>query len=510
MESFKVYLPSNACPNLFPDNTPTDYRIHFDKPIELDGKWEVGTESVTYSSHINDEKERSEIRLNVDWREDLMVNAHYPYEFITTDPDPSIGLWKGFDGILPRDFEKDVTKIQSVVDTLNSMNYDMLKAEKVSENGQLFKFEFNDKGHVKYASQDRAFVLQLTNVMAKVLGFDYVTVFHGSRMNALHKPPKDLKALKQEDYLLRYMHMNCQESGRRLYLKVFGHGFDGKEETFLALWKRVVTSAVGIKAEFSNGKLVLHNFNPNLGIRFSLHFARRFHQPAPFFGRGSRWATHKALLKKGIIEEEQWYIDVYSEKMEVTEEQKFADFSLDFYPWRCKTMKQVLRLINSRIQKLLRLKLKTSYDADKHHFFLTLNDTSEHCKLTLGPWLSSCNMSKNLSYLLGFPDKEMNSGENLAVREVDSLSNHSRQLHLTSNVIQPTAYGKHQRQILCDFLHTRNVEPITEKRFDPISYHPVARNGIDMIRVQLTDDLYNPISIQDSTTIVTLYFRKAK
>ena len=61
--------------------------------------------------------------------------------------------------------------------------------------------------------------------------------------------------------------------------------------------------------------------------------------------------------------------------------------------------------------------------------------------------------------------------ETLGQREVDSLDNHSRQLHLLSNVIKPTAYGKQQRQILCDFLHERNTLPIVEKRFNPISYH---------------------------------------
>ena len=55
----------------------------------------------------------------------------------------------------------------------------------------------------------------------------------------------------------------------------------------------------------------------------------------------------------------------------------------------------------------------------------------------------------------------------------------------------------------------QNAEPITEKRFDPISYEPVARSDIDMLHLQLADDSYKPISIQDATTIVTLYFHKS-
>ena len=47
-----------------------------------------------------------------------------------------------------------------------------------------------------------------------------------------------------------------------------------------------------------------------------------------------------------------------------------------------------------------------------------------------------------------------------------------------------------------------------EKRFDTINYHPVARNSIEMIHLQLTDDAFNPVSIQEVNTIVTLYFCK--
>lgn len=512
MDSFKVYLPSNACPNLFPDNTPTDYRIRFDKPIDLDGKWEVGAESVFYSSRINDEKERTQIRLNVETRENRLMNSLYPYEFNIPDSGIYAGLWNGYRGISPKNFEKEGSKIQSVLDTLNNMNYDMLTEKTIRETGKLFRFYLNDNGVVLYESKDRSFVLQITNHMAHILGFSYATVFYGTHLTAISVPQQPKRTLEKGDYLLRYMHLICQETSQRLYLKPFGVAFDGKKETVLALWKQAVTSVVKISAEFSSSnKLILHNHVSTIGMRFSPHFAERFYQLAPFFGRGSRWAGNAANLNTEKTEEEHWYITLYTEHLATIRKSVFSDFSLDFYPWRYNSMKQILHLINSQIETFLRKELTVHfYDAEKHRFLLTLDDTTEHCKLTLGPWLSSCNLSKNLSYLLGFKHEEIREQESFGTRKVDSLSNHSRQLHVLSNVMQPTSYGKHQRQILCDFLHTQNVRPITGKRFNPISYHPVARNGIDMIRIQLTDDLYNNISIQDAATIVTLYFRKVK
>ena len=65
IESFKVYLPSNACHNIYPNNKPSDYKTRLDQTIELDGKWEVGVESIFYSSKVEDENEKAQIHCNV-------------------------------------------------------------------------------------------------------------------------------------------------------------------------------------------------------------------------------------------------------------------------------------------------------------------------------------------------------------------------------------------------------------------------------------------------------------
>ena len=75
------------------------------------------------------------------------------------------------------------------------------------------------------------------------------------------------------------------------------------------------------------------------------------------------------------------------------------------YPWRCKAMKAVLRLINSKVKSILREQLKKHYDAEKHYFQLTMNTLCDHCKLIKESKIS-CSFSKNLAHLLGFPIKE--------------------------------------------------------------------------------------------------------
>ena len=505
MDSFKVYLPSNACPNIFPQNTATDYRTHFEKGIDLDGQWEVGVESICYSSHINDDKEKAQLQLFIKWKESVPTNNLYPFSFITTEKNE----WRGFEGISPKRFEKDATQIESVISTLNDMNLQMMTPQKFELSGNIFVFDLSEDGYVRYFTSDYNFTLQLTNRLAQLLGFGYQTVLNVyTTYTAKQKPSTSKVPLSESDYLLRYMDTTCQKRDQRISLKASGQSVDGKEESFLTLWKQLVTSKTGVQAEFKSGKLILHNFRKDIGITFSYQFSRTFSMREPFFGKGSRWASKASALNSDCTAED-WYIDVYNTKLDMSSITKHEEIDLNLYPWRCKSMRQLFYILNSQVQNLLKDKLKEHYDEKKHHFQLSLQ-ASDHAKLELGPWLEWCHFSKKLSFLLGFPNIAIKDVETLGRREVDSLDNHSRQLHLLSNVIKPTAYGRQQRQILCDFLHERSTLPIVEKRFNPISYHPVSRNQIDMIHMQITDDDYNPICIQNSSTIVTLYFRKMK
>ena len=505
MDTLKVYLPSNACPTLFPDNTASDYRTRFNKAIELDGRWEVGVGSIAYSSHINDEKERAQIIFTAFLRQVLPINTLYAYTYYTT----AEGLWKGFDGVSSPRPEWDSSKIESVIDALNEVSVSMLKP-KDDYGGQMYGFSFylNKKtNRVEYDSYDPGIVLQLTSRLGYVLGFGYKTVFSGTKRIVAGSAPQTLKERMNEgDYLVGYMNTVTQQKKSRINIKRHGEPFKGGEAAFLALWKDKITSQVDIRAEFKKGKLVLHNYRRDVGMTFSPDFAATFAIYHPFFGRGSRWAEVKGDWS-GDKSQEEWFIEIYTTELATTEVDKSIDVPTTFFPWRSKTIKGLLHKINIKAKHALQDALKGSYDSTRHRVHFSMNASSNHCRFTQGHALLT-KISPNLLHLLGFSKEYLRNANVMGVREVDALSNHSRQLHLISNVIQPTAYGKHQRQILCDFLHTPTAEPIMEKRFDPINYHPVARNMIDMIHLQLTDEAYNPVSIEDVNTIVTLYFRK--
>ena len=161
--------------------------------------------------------------------------------------------------------------------------------------------------------------------------------------------------------------------------------------------------------------------------------------------------------------------------------------------------------INQSVSTFLKQKLGDKYDTSQHSFSLSIY-FEFHCKVIIGDKLT-VRFSKNLSYLLGFPNKILKDTA-ISIRGVTSLSNRKRQLFVLTDAIKPTAYGNQKLQILQNFVHNSTGDEIIEKHFNPIVYLPVMHNYIDMIQIQLTDDLHQPLPIKDSKTIVTLYFRK--
>ena len=162
--------------------------------------------------------------------------------------------------------------------------------------------------------------------------------------------------------------------------------------------------------------------------------------------------------------------------------------------------------INQSVSTFLKQKLGSNYDTIHHSFNLSVY-YDDHCKLVIGDMIMSVCFSKNLTHLLAFPSKLLKD-TTTSMRDVTPLINRKRQLYVLTNVIKPTAYGNQKLQILQDFVHRNTGAEIAQRHFNPIVYLPVMSNYIDMIQIQLTDELHQPLPIKDSKTIVTLYFRR--
>ena len=487
---FKVYLPSNACPHVYPSNTPTDFRTQLNQPITLEGQWEVGVESICYAAHIHDEKQRATLTCKVAKVIKPPVNDVSKYRYRTT---PS---WPGFEGILPPHFEPDSRKVEDVLDCLNGLNDVMLTSRRA------FRFYISVRNNVVFYPYDRQLYLKLSPRLAQALGFGFVDTLGGKPYEAFFK--RKTMTLTHKDYHVTYLNTTVQKLAHNITIKWGGKAFDGRLESFIAMWNKAVSPYVRASVEFKKGKLIIHNHEETMALVFSPSFQRTFHHEWPIIGAASVWSAKR--LNLSASQQEYWYVDVYSAELVRTRRLSYTNIPITLYPWRQKTVQTLLRLINRKVTRTLQRKLKSAYNKARHEFRLSLQPT-EHMTLRLGRRLE-VEFSQNLAYLLGFPNQRYDRRETDAVREVDHLFNRSRRLHLLTNIIQPTAIGNKQVQIIRDFLHKNSNESMAEKHFDPISYIPVRINTIDMIHFQLVDDTYEPVDIKDSKTLVTLYFRK--
>ena len=508
MESFKVYLPSNASTNVFPANTPTNYRTQFEKEIRLEGEWEVGVEGIFYSSHIEEESEKAIINLSLYTEPAITVNSIYPYEFKFSPKNE----WLGYKAFEPEIIAKDPNNVEKILDCLNYLNVLILSPEKRRIYGRIFKFDMNAEGEVIYHGFCESFTLELTAYLCDVLGFSYRIIFSGSREIKSFAPRKPgTRKLTRNDYRMKYFDSSVLQREKRIVIKKASEEFHVSKEDFLDRWKTAVNTEAGyaIRAEFGErNQLILHNFQPDIGIVFSPEFATTFGHTFSFFGKGSRWAFSATYFSRtDNFANEEWYIDIYNNKPDMTVTSVTYDTLLKIQPWKFSDIGKLMTFINAAITRKIKHTIKETYEEDAHRF--ELSRERDFSKLLLGRSIKT-KFSKNLYFLLGFDKSVFTSGITYAVREPSSLLYRERKLFLVTDVIKPTAHGKDALPILQDFVHVSKAHDMIEKRFHPIIYVPISSNYIDSILIQLTDEMHQPVSISDSKTVVSLYFRKVR
>ena len=496
MEYFKVYLPSNASHLLYPNNTPTNYKTRFNHPIDLDGEWEVGVESIFYASHVGLNQIKAQIQCNGEMLQGKVIDKNINGHDFILDSD---NKWKGLKGVLPTKFEKEPLATENVLEALNEVNLQIVT-------GITNAFTFTKEGFTLGPGL-RGLYVKLTPTMARVLGYGYTTVFN-ENVTASKTVKKISYKFAHYDYDVRYFFPEVQRKLERIVIKAKKHSFKGDPDTLLTLLNEKMKS---LKNDFTlstrSGRIIIDHWKTNYALIFSPNLAQVIAHEKPVFGIGTTWGTRKVNTKVGK-ESEDWYIDVYSADMKLVDGKGKTPFhfTVDLFPYRYTTTKELLDATNNIVKTKLMKELKEKYISSEHKFSLKL-DSNSYCKLTLGKHLQTC-FSKNLQHLLALPETCLK--QNQSVRPLGKELNRQQRLFLLSNIARPTAYGEERLQILRSFLHSDEKASMMEKRFDPIVYLPLMTNFIDTVELQLTNEDYFPIKIDDNKTLVCLYFRKVR
>ena len=504
MSSFKFYLVSNACPEVYPNNTPSDFRTSLNNPLELEGKWEVGLESICYSAEIEDYEEDASITMYTCKYTYPIVNDSHKFRYFLTGDNQ----WMGHKGITPASFEEDQTNLSKICDTLNDMGNTLTSTTRP------FYFARNAQGALTYKCYDSGLFLSFSPHMSDILGLDSNTTlgYYTSANVSEFTYDFDVKAetfydapLTQEDYTLRYAHVGLQKALHVITVKEFGESFNGTQEGLRRLIQEKLPFPLDVA--YGSDRLVLTNLDEDYTFDFSPMMRLHFNLKGPLIGKNNL-ASSKPFKWSDMpdVTHEHWYITVYGTAMKTLPVYECDKLSIPLSPFKYATVSDLLNGINNRVKSELKHALKGEYQVERHKCTLNLLP-SKHAVLTLGERIQ-VQFSDNLCYLLGFPYEHFSTGTVIGQREVDVLFNRSRQLHVLTNIIQPTTVGQQQVHILRDFVHTNVEDQLNVKNFDIISYVPLQLNSINDIHIQIVNSLYEPVKLKEMKTLLVLYFRK--
>lgn len=495
MDSFKLYLPSNASTQHFPQNSSSAFKTRLNNPIHLTGNWEVAVESLFYKTKVI-KNEESEIKVELETQHRHLVNAIYDYEFKMS----KIWTYKTF-GLRSLSLHPPPTYKQSI-EKLNEVNREILFGLK-----DIFKFYFTNDA-VTFKAETDAFSIALTAKMAKHCGFGSRTILTGSKPIIANKA--DPQELLLTDYDVSIFEQNVIKRKERIYIKSFGQG-TLKPKQLIRRWKKKVAAKYDINLSFENGKVVIQNENENIALSFSkqLDICIGFHHPIFTKGTFVSPLTYLQDLKSSVTEF-QWYVDIYGDELSISKAKYLssAEFSYKFIPRSFPSIGLLYTHLNRELLTLSRKKIKEHFNSHEHSIKFSI-DKDNNSKLEVGESVT-IELDETLSYLLGFPKKSFVSGETIYSKmSAVAIDEREQFLCLHANVIQPISYGDEKRYILQQFLHNKtDSNGIIVKRFEPLSFLPILSNFIDQVEIKITNIHDKVINFLDSKTIVLLHFRK--
>lgn len=499
--SIKVFLPSNSSFDRYPDNSPSDFRINFDQPIQLQGNWKVGIQSLFYPSKIGNVNETASIKLVSVYETNTFVNDVYPVKFKVNAKD---GSWSS-GPYYPDSFEEDPKNIDGIIATVNSINKSFL------DDGKVFQFR-REGDQIVYCGYQEDTCIMITPAIGHCLKFMYTYTFTGRGDTNSYYGSYE-KKLTREDYKMYVFDKNIVQKEKRLILKKPGESYSLADfnDTFIALWKKRVKrhyEECSVKFNSAGDKLILEYRLQNKGLSFSKDMINRFFLHSHVFNPGEYWPSRSFDSKDH--DAELWYVDIYSSKLEKTSK---TFLNTDNILIRPRTFPDVTNIIDhlNRIMTATVKKRVTKENFNKDDHLVAFSIERNCAKLRIGRNVI-LKMSDNLRRMLGFEypyfTSGMFSGKNIPM----TLRETQQRLRIASNFISSVSFGDSKQYSMQHFIHElkESQDLIVKKVFYPIAYYPVSTNCITSVHIQILDDEGNVIKINGGKTLLLVHFVKDK
>lgn len=496
MESFKIYLPSNASTDRFPDNSSSNFHTELSRPIDLHGKWEVGLESIFYSSKLGSKKEKGSLDINVKVEKQSFVHEWLPFRFRLTKDN----TWSGYKGVQVKP-PKEAT-LSNVLTTLNSANALILE-----DGHNLFKFSIQGT-KIQFDIFSSNVYIRFSHKINTLLGnknkhqYSFSTEWESKRVNL-----KILKTLTASDYSIQYFCPDILEQESIQYLNLYDDKETDLTQILPSFWEKKVLPLCGIKLEIIKNKVVLHHDGRNKGLLFSDELQDLMSQKGHLFYHDSRWGWSK-LSNHRINPKSHYWVAIYSNKMKLDVKSYDHNIQLSMTPHMFDKVDNIVSHLNHAVNSMIKKKTGNNYHEGNHHFLFS--QFNNRIKLTTGQWIH-VKFDDNLCYILGFKENSFKEGVHEGIKMPSILQEREQLFYIEADFVQSIPFGIQKLPILREFIHDVTDDAfIIEKRFQPMSYIPVSKSYINKMHISIVDQRGKPIVMENVKTILNLHFRRVQ
>ena len=496
MDSFKIYLPSNASSDRFPDNSSSNFHTELSRPIDLHGKWEVGLESIFYSSKLGSKKEKGSLDINVKTEKESFAYEELPFRFRLTKDN----TWSGYKGVQVKP-PKEVT-LSNVLTTLNSAN------DLILEDGQkLFKFSIQGT-KLRFDIFLPNVYIRFSHKMNTLLGNKRHQYSSSTEWESKRAKLKILKTLTASDYSIQYFCPDILEQENVQYLNLYYNKETDLSKILPSFWEKKVLPLCGVKMEITKSKkVVLHHDGRNKGLLFSDELQNLMSQKGHLFYQDSRWGW-SSLINQRIKPKSQYWLAIYSDQMKLDMKSYEQNIELSMTPQMYDTTDKIVSHLNQSVNAKIKMKTGNNYHKENHHF--QFSQFNNRVKLTTGTWIHA-TFDDNLCYILGFKENAFKEGVHKGIRMPPSLQEREQLFYVEADFVQSIQFGIQKLPILREFIHDVTDDAnIVEKRFQPVSYIPVSKSYINKMHISIVNQRGKPIIMENVKTVLILHFRRVQ
>ena len=503
--SFNIVLPSNSNPEIYPNNTPSQYSVEFSNPITINNNYEVALSEITYHNDINFLHNNSIEIYSAKYNENVFQlcrnEGFLSWKFNSVKLStfaldlnagkifiaPEEGLAKPYELKPDSPFSRD--SVMTSIGLLFQPIYDIFIITMDKSNRPLI---------MKNPKCNKKMALLLDKEYANTLGYDF-HIFSTEQyfVGKGFQKDRSLKSVSYATLLPLYALEN-----KKIIVKHEYETLTEVKDILNRLKSLIPKDKVSVELVKDNVITFKKNCpmkgNNGCIIELDTVFLMGVHcQQTPILCHEGDLLSVEIIpngFDNSIIQSGEWSLTVYSDNINFQKLDKVKELKkrLNITSGLVKTPEQLCILLNAYVDLY---GIKLSYSSNSDRIELTVSYGNE------------IRFDRVLRSLLGLvTDKIVCSGKTLAENN-PNLERDFYNFYIYCNIVEYTRVGNIAAPLLRTLPLSSSKKQLINREFFNKMYVPINRNVINRIDITICDDVGKIIPFRSGNTVLTLHFR---